>query len=53
MFVRKLLDAGIVLQVRRYLGAVRGFFTMPGTLRLARLAFGDVAAFLRCRLHTI
>ena len=50
-YARKLMEAGNVVQVRRYLGAVHGFFTMPGTLRLARQALGEVAAFLRFRLR--
>lgn len=40
------LEVGNLVQVRRYLGAVHGFFTMPGTLRLERQALGEVAAFL-------
>jgi acetyl esterase len=50
-YARKLVQAGNLVQVRRYLGAVHGFFTMPGTLRLARQALGEVAAFLKFRLR--
>jgi acetyl esterase len=49
-YARKLIEAGNQVQVRRYLGAIHGFFAMPGTLSLARQALGDVAEFLRCRL---
>jgi acetyl esterase len=49
-FARKLIEAGNPVQVRRYLGAIHGFFAMPGALRLARQALRDVAEFLRCRL---
>jgi len=49
-YARKLIEAGNPVQVRRYLGAIHGFFAMPGTLRLARQALRDVAEFLRCRL---
>jgi acetyl esterase len=52
-YARKLLEAGNLVQVRRYLGAIHGFLTMPGTLRLARQALREVAAFLRFWLHTI
>ncbi len=50
-YARKLLEAGNLVQVRRYRGAVHGFFTMPGALRLARQALDEVAAFLRFRLR--
>jgi acetyl esterase len=49
-YARKLIEAGNQVQVRRYLGAIHGFFAMPGTLSLARQALRDVAEFLRCRL---
>jgi acetyl esterase len=49
-YARKLIEAGIPVQARRYLGAIHGFFTMPGTLRLARQALRDVAEYLRWRL---
>jgi len=45
-YARKLIEDGNLVQVKRYLGAIHGFFTMPGTLRLAREALADVAAFL-------
>ena len=44
---RKLIDAGNLVQMRRYLGTIHGFFAMPGTLRLAREAIEDAAQFLR------
>jgi acetyl esterase len=50
-YARRLIEAGNIVQVRRYAGAIHGFFTMPGTLRLAREALQDVAGFLRCRLR--
>jgi acetyl esterase len=49
-YARRLFEAGNPVQARRYLGAVHGFFTMPGTLGLAREALRDVAAFLKSRL---
>ncbi len=49
-YMRKLIQAGNAVQARRYLGAIHGFFTMPGTLRLAREALSEVAEFLRFRL---
>ena len=49
-YARKLIEAGNTVQVRRYSGAIHGFFAMPGTLRLAREALGEVAQFLRFRL---
>jgi len=49
-YARKLIEAGTPVQVRRYLGAIHGFFAMPGALRVAREAMEDVAGFLRLRL---
>ncbi len=49
-YARKLIEAGNMVQARRYLGAIHGFFTMPGTLGLAREALGEVAQFLKFRL---
>jgi acetyl esterase len=49
-YARKLIETGNLVQARRYLGAIHGFFTMPGTLRLAREAMEEVAGFLRFRL---
>jgi acetyl esterase len=47
---RELIEAGNLVQVRRYPGTIHGFFTMQGTLRLARQAMADVAGFLRSHL---
>jgi acetyl esterase len=49
-YARKLIEAGNPVQVRRYLGAIHGFFTLPGTLRLGREAVKEVSEFLRFRL---
>jgi acetyl esterase len=49
-YARKLIESGNLVQVRRYPGAVHGFFTMPGALRLGREALSEVAGFLRWRL---
>jgi len=46
-YARKLIDAGNRVHVRRTLGAIHGFFAMPGALRIARDALREVAAFLR------
>jgi acetyl esterase len=46
-FARKLLDAGVLVEARRYAGAIHGFFAMPGILRIAREAIGDAGEFLR------
>ena len=35
---------------RRYPGTIHGFFTMPGTLQVARAAMNDAAAFLKRHL---
>ena len=32
---------------KRYAGTIHGFFTMPGTLQVARLAMSDAATFLK------
>ena len=46
-YARKLIEAGNLVQVRRTLGAIHGFFAMPGALQIARDALREVAAFLR------
>jgi acetyl esterase len=51
-YARRLMEAGNTVQVRRYLGAIHGFFTMPGALRIAREALDDVVVFLRFRMGT-
>ena len=49
-YARKLLHSGNLVQVRRYLGTVHGFFTMQGTLKVARDAMNDAGIFLRQHL---
>ena len=49
-YARKLIEAGNPVKVRRYPGAIHGFFNMPGALRLALQALQEVAEFLRFRL---
>jgi acetyl esterase len=49
-YAQKLIEAGNLVQVRRYLGAIHGFFAMPGRLRLGREALHDVAQFLSFHL---
>ncbi|WP_321470781.1 alpha/beta hydrolase [uncultured Paludibaculum sp.] len=49
-YARELMESGNLVQLRRYPGTIHGFFVMPGTLRLAREAMRDVAAFLRLHL---
>ncbi|QOY87306.1 alpha/beta hydrolase [Paludibaculum fermentans] len=49
-YARKLIESGNSVQLRRYPGAIHGFFTMPGTLSVARDALSNVAAFLRLHL---
>lgn len=46
-YARRLLEAGISVQSRRYLGMIHGFFAMPGVLRAAREAIADAAAWLQ------
>ena len=46
-YAQKLVESGNPVQVRRYLGMTHGFFTMQGSLRMAREAMNDAAAFLR------
>jgi acetyl esterase len=50
-YARKLIESGNLVQARRYHGAIHGFFTMPGALRIARAALADVAEFVRFRLE--
>ncbi len=49
-YARKLLEAGVMVQARRYLGMIHGFFTMSGVLGTAREAVRDAGEFLRRRL---
>ncbi|MGJ5815852.1 alpha/beta hydrolase [Paludibaculum fermentans] len=49
-YASKLIESGNPVQLRRYPGTIHGFFTMPGTLSVAREAIHDVAAFLRLHL---
>jgi acetyl esterase len=46
-YARKLIESGNLVQVRRYPGAIHGFFTMPGTLGVAREALHDVAEWIK------
>jgi acetyl esterase len=46
-YARKLIEFGNRVELRRYPGAIHGFFTMPAALGLARQALADVAEFLR------
>jgi acetyl esterase len=49
-YARKLVQSGNIVQVRRYLGTIHGFFVMQGILQVARQALNDAAAFLRALL---
>jgi acetyl esterase len=46
-YARKLVQSGNIVQVRRYLGTIHGFFAMQGILRPAREAMREAGAFLR------
>ena len=46
-YARKLFQSGNIVQVRRCLGTIHGFFTMQGILHVAREALRDAGAFLR------
>jgi acetyl esterase len=46
-YAQKLAQAGVSVRLRRYPGAIHGFFTMPGILRLARQAIAESARFFR------
>ena len=48
-YARKLIESGSLVQVRRCLGAIHGFFAMPGALSISRQAMRDGAEFLRFR----
>jgi acetyl esterase len=49
-YAERLAAAGTPVARRRYDGTIHGFFTMPGTLRVAREALEDAGAFLRRHL---
>jgi acetyl esterase len=46
-YAQKLVWSGNLVQTRRYLGTIHGFFTMQGILGVAREAMNDAGAFLR------
>ncbi len=50
-YAARLLESGAVVQARRYLGAIHGFFAMPGILGLAREAMADATDFLARHLR--
>jgi acetyl esterase len=52
-YARKLVHSGNIVQTRRYLGTIHGFFTMQGILRVAREAMNDAGAFLRRHLADV
>lgn len=49
-YARRLQQEGVPVNLKRYPGAIHGFFQMPGMLRLAREAIHDAGAFLRACL---
>jgi acetyl esterase len=49
-YARRLERAGVPVALKRYEGAIHGFFQMGGVLRVAREAVEDACAFLRARL---
>jgi acetyl esterase len=49
-YARKLVESGNLVQLRRYLGTIHGFFTMQGILQVAREALNEAGAFLRQHL---
>ncbi len=51
LYAQKLTDAGVDVTCHRYPGAIHGFFTMQGILRLARESLNEVAGFLRAHLQ--
>lgn len=46
-YARRLQQAGAEVLLRRYEGAIHGFFQMPEVMRLAREAIGDAGEYLR------
>ena len=52
-YARKLLEAGTMVQARRSLGMIHGFFTMSGVLPAAREAMREAGEFLRRRLADV
>lgn len=49
-YARRLASDGASVSMKRYDGAIHGFFQMPKVMRLAREAIGDAGAFLRSYL---
>jgi acetyl esterase len=49
LYAQMLRDAGVPVSLRRYPGAIHGFFTMQAVLHLARESLNEVAGFLRAQ----
>ena len=49
-YARRLASDGVSVRMKRYDGAIHGFFQMPKVMRLAHEAIGDAGAFLRSHL---
>jgi acetyl esterase len=52
LYAQMLRDAGVPLSLRRYHGAIHGFFTMQAVLHLARGSLNEAAAFLRAQFSS-
>lgn len=46
-YARRLREAGVPVELKRYDGAIHGFFQMGGILDLGKQAIDDVADYLR------
>lgn len=52
LYAQMLRHAGVPLSLRRYPGAIHGFFTMQAVLHLARGSLNEAAAFLRAQFSS-
>jgi acetyl esterase len=50
-YARKLVDAGVDVELRRFPGQIHGFFNIVGVGRSARAANAEIAARLKAALH--
>ena len=51
-YARRLAEAGVPVELKRYPGFIHGFFNVVGVGRSSRAAVGEIAAKLKAALHS-